>query len=140
MKKCFLISFLILWDVNPKVLHPITDRFLRQFFSPNFDQWNGIVCRLNLLRSFHQYQALCLCSPNFLWFDFLLHSWQERQFHDQVPMQSESINASTIMSISVEETSHLICNENQVTGFYMGCNTWLKWVKTVDAEGSFRKY
>ena len=96
MKKCFLISFLILWDVNPKVLHPITDRFLRQFFSPNFDQWNGIVCRLNLLRSFHQYQALCLCSPNFLWFDFLLHSWQERQFHDQVPMQSESINASTI--------------------------------------------
>ena len=27
------------------------------------------------------------------------------------------------------ETSHLICNANQITGFYMGCNTGMKWVK-----------
>ena len=27
------------------------------------------------------------------------------------------------------ETSRLICTANQVTGFYMKCNTGLKWVK-----------
>ena len=27
------------------------------------------------------------------------------------------------------EISHLICSTNQMTGFYMKCNTWLKWVK-----------
>ena len=27
------------------------------------------------------------------------------------------------------ETSHLIYHANQVTGFYMECNTGLKWVK-----------
>ena len=27
------------------------------------------------------------------------------------------------------ETSHLFCSANQVNGFYMECNTWLKWVK-----------
>ena len=26
------------------------------------------------------------------------------------------------------ETSHLICSSNQMTGFYMKCNTELKWV------------
>ena len=26
------------------------------------------------------------------------------------------------------ETSHFICSANQVTGFYMECNTWLKWI------------
>ena len=26
------------------------------------------------------------------------------------------------------ETSHLICTANQLTGFYMKCNTGLKWV------------
>ena len=29
------------------------------------------------------------------------------------------------------ETSHLICSANQVTGFYMKCNTGLKWVKLI---------
>ena len=28
------------------------------------------------------------------------------------------------------ETSHLICSANQMTGFYMKCNTELKWVKS----------
>ena len=27
------------------------------------------------------------------------------------------------------ETSHLKCTSNQMTGFYMKCNTWLKWVE-----------
>ena len=27
------------------------------------------------------------------------------------------------------ETSHLFCSANQMTGFYMECNTGLKWVK-----------
>ena len=27
------------------------------------------------------------------------------------------------------DTSHLICNVNQVTCFNMKCNTWLRWVK-----------
>ena len=27
------------------------------------------------------------------------------------------------------ETSHLICKAKQMTGFYMKCNTGLKWVK-----------
>ena len=27
------------------------------------------------------------------------------------------------------EPSHLICSANQMTGFYMKCNTGLKWVK-----------
>ena len=27
------------------------------------------------------------------------------------------------------ETSHLIWQPNQMTGFHMKCNTWLKWVK-----------
>ena len=27
------------------------------------------------------------------------------------------------------ETSHLICTANQMTSFYMKCNTELKWVK-----------
>ena len=27
------------------------------------------------------------------------------------------------------ETIHLICTANQMTGFYMKCNTGLKWVK-----------
>ena len=26
------------------------------------------------------------------------------------------------------ETSHLICNANQMTGFYIECNTGLKWL------------
>ena len=26
------------------------------------------------------------------------------------------------------ETSHLICTANQMTGFYIVCNTGLKWV------------
>ena len=29
------------------------------------------------------------------------------------------------------ETSHLICNAKQMTGFYMECNTWLKWVNQI---------
>ena len=29
------------------------------------------------------------------------------------------------------ETSHLICSVNEVTGFYMKCNTGLKWVKNL---------
>ena len=29
------------------------------------------------------------------------------------------------------EISHLICTANQVTGFYMKCNTGLKWVNLV---------
>ena len=27
------------------------------------------------------------------------------------------------------ETSHLFCPANEMTGFYMEYNTWLKWVK-----------
>ena len=27
------------------------------------------------------------------------------------------------------ETSQMICSSNPVNGFYMKCNTWLKWVK-----------
>ena len=27
------------------------------------------------------------------------------------------------------EFSHLICSTNQLTGFYIECNTYLKWVK-----------
>ena len=29
------------------------------------------------------------------------------------------------------ETSHLICSANQMTGFYMECNTGVKWVNKV---------
>ena len=29
------------------------------------------------------------------------------------------------------EPNHLICNANQVTGFYMKGNTSLKWLKTI---------
>ena len=29
------------------------------------------------------------------------------------------------------EISHLICTENQMNGFYMKCNTGLKWVKGI---------
>ena len=32
------------------------------------------------------------------------------------------------------ETSHLICSANQMNGFYIKCNTWMKWVKW-DNEG-----
>ena len=31
--------------------------------------------------------------------------------------------------VSHIETSHLICTVIQMTGFYMKCNTGLKWVK-----------
>ena len=30
------------------------------------------------------------------------------------------------------ETSHLICTSNQMTGFYMKCNTRLKWIKQLN--------
>ena len=29
------------------------------------------------------------------------------------------------------ETSYLICRENQINGFYMKCNTRLKWIKNL---------
>ena len=29
------------------------------------------------------------------------------------------------------ETSHLICTADQITGFYMKCNTGLKWVSDI---------
>ena len=35
-------------------------------------------------------------------------------------------------STSHIETSHLICCANQMTGFYMKCNAWLRWVKMVN--------
>ena len=28
-----------------------------------------------------------------------------------------------------KETSHLILNKNEITGFYLKCNKWLKWVE-----------
>ena len=31
------------------------------------------------------------------------------------------------------ETSHLICSANQMIGFYMKCNTELKWVNVITA-------
>ena len=34
------------------------------------------------------------------------------------------------------ETSHLICNANQMTGFYIGCNTGLKCVNILFAADS----
>ena len=38
-----------------------------------------------------------------------------------------------------KETSHLICSGNQMAGFYMKCNTGLKWVKVVGYGNKFRK-
>ena len=32
------------------------------------------------------------------------------------------------------ETSHLVCPANQMTGFYMKCNTGLKWVKMISCQ------
>ena len=41
------------------------------------------------------------------------------------------------------ETSHLVCTTNQVTGFYMKCNTGLQWVnvsvRDMLAKGDFMK-
>ena len=43
-------------------------------------------------------------------------------------------------------TSHLICNANQMTGFYMKRNNWLKWVEDNDGKksnhmgGAYPKY
>ena len=35
------------------------------------------------------------------------------------------------------ETSHLICIANQMTGFYMKCNTGMKWVNLVITVNTF---
>ena len=34
-------------------------------------------------------------------------------------------------SVAFHIESHLICTENQINGFYMKCNTGLKWVKGI---------
>ena len=36
------------------------------------------------------------------------------------------------------ENSYLFCRANQVTGFYINCNTGLKWVKARDSEVAHR--
>ena len=35
------------------------------------------------------------------------------------------------------ETSQLIYKANQVTGFHMKCNTWLKWVNLVKSNSNY---
>ena len=32
------------------------------------------------------------------------------------------------------ETSHLVCSENELTGFYIECNTGQKWVEVEDGN------
>ena len=34
------------------------------------------------------------------------------------------------------ETSHLICTANQMSGFYMTCNTWLRKEESIREESS----
>ena len=56
---------------------------------------------------------LFLCAYNYLM--TLIYRIQINQFQPSVTFRIE--------------TSHLICTANQMTGFYMKCNTGLKWVK-----------
>ena len=39
------------------------------------------------------------------------------------------INSFQYIVAFVKKTSDLICSRNQMTGFYMKCNTGLKWIK-----------
>ena len=34
----------------------------------------------------------------------------------------------------MNETSHLFCTANQMAGFYMECNTGLKWVNPLNGQ------
>ena len=44
-------------------------------------------------------------------------------------MDLKSVNKFQTSAAFHIETSHLICIANQMTGFYMKCNTELRWVK-----------
>ena len=58
-------------------------------------------------------------------------AWEDVEslgIHDII---SGSINPFNYFQLNVAfyvQTSHLICTANQMTGFYMECNTGLKWV------------
>ena len=41
-----------------------------------------------------------------------------------------NVNSFQSSAAFLIETSHLICSANQMTGFYVNCNTELKWVST----------
>ena len=47
------------------------------------------------------------------------------------------INPFQLSDVSHIETSHLIYTANQMTGFYMKCNTDLRWVKKIKVEAMF---
>ena len=42
----------------------------------------------------------------------------------------KNVNSFQSSAAFLIETSHLICSANQMTGFYVNCNTELKWVST----------
>ena len=44
---------------------------------------------------------------------------------------NEWVNPFPLLAACHMETSHLICTANQMTGFYMKCNNWWKWVNFI---------
>ena len=84
-------------------------------FSRSLNCTNGIVsCKTS--------QIICFFSPFFFENLSPIFSFQRPTFQN---LQISPFQPSIAFNI---ETNHLICNENQVTGFYMKCNTELKWV------------
>ena len=49
--------------------------------------------------------------------------------HDYLYLFPELLNFSSRVTFH-RETTHLICYANQMTGYYMKCNTWVKWVNS----------
>ena len=67
---------------------------------------------------------------------FLHHIMNDRFQYDRNidlnPFQTSfAFDIETSVAFHVE-TSHLICTSNQMTGFYMKCNTRLKWIKRLN--------
>ena len=50
---------------------------------------------------------------------------QQQKMLKSIVLQIKPFQPSVAFHI---ETSHLICSENQMTGFCIKCSTWLKWV------------
>ena len=61
----------------------------------------------------------------FVSISFSLSIWQNQKLSTKI----YAINPFQPSVVFHIETSHLICNANRMTGFYMKCNTGLKCVK-----------
>ena len=63
---------------------------------------------------------------------------RESRFRDlKISKNTKVINPFQPIVAFHKETSHLICSANQMTGFYMECNTGLKWVNPFHTNGLF---